>query len=178
MVYRTPLWITAPFGGSGARYRAETAITLAMTSADIIMNFMFDLPLCCPPTQIATARRYRMDKARVWSKQNTRGKYWNGATNPVPQERIKNDSCRAAGKGLLTSKFGRQLRMSVPAVEIDPKFRDAAYFAVRRETDVKSAGTRLAKRKRQACPQLAKAEMHPPKRVRVLTLSGHDQNVD
>jgi hypothetical protein len=105
-----------------------------------------------------------MDKARVWSKQNTRGKYWNGATNPVPQERIKNDSCRAAGKGLLTSKFGRQLRMSVPAVEIDPKFRDAAYFAVRRETDVKSAGTRLAKRKRQACPQLAKAEMHPPKR--------------
>ena len=80
-----------------------------------------------------------MDKARVWSKQNTRGKYWNGDTNPVPQERIKNDSCRAAGKGLLTSKFGRQLRMSVPAVEIDPKFRDAAYFAVRRETDGKSA---------------------------------------
>ena len=104
-----------------------------MTSADIIMNFMFDLPLCCPPTQIANVRRYRMDKARVWSKQNTRGKYWNGATNPVPQERIKNDSCRAAGKGLLTSKFGRQLRMNISAVEIDPKFRDAAYFAVRRE---------------------------------------------
>ena len=33
--------------------------------------------------------------------------------------------------------------MKVPAVEIDPKFRDAAYFAVRRETDGKSAiGTR------------------------------------
>jgi hypothetical protein len=29
--------------------------------------------------------------------------------------------------------------MKVSAVEIDPKFRDAAYFAVRRETDGKSA---------------------------------------
>ena len=110
-----------------------------MTSADIIMNFMFDLPLCCPPTQIAKARRYRMEKARVWSKQNTRGKYWNGDTNQLPQERIKNGSCRAARKGLLTSKFGRSLRMNIPAVEIDPKFRDAAYFAVRRETDGKLA---------------------------------------
>jgi hypothetical protein len=81
-VYRTP-WITAPFGPSGARYRAETAITLAMTSADIIIHFMFDFPLRCPPTQIAKARPYRMDKARVWSKQNTLGKYWNGDTNPV-----------------------------------------------------------------------------------------------
>jgi hypothetical protein len=55
--------------------------------------------------------------------------------------------------------------MNVPAVEIDPKFRDAAYFAVRQETDGKLAiGIRLAKRKRQACPQLAKAEMHPPER--------------
>jgi hypothetical protein len=165
LVYRTPLWITAPFGGSGARYRAETAITLAMTSADIIMNFMFDLPLCCPPTQIANVRRYRMDKARVWSKQNTRVNIGMETLTQSPQERIKNGSCRAARKGLLTSKFGRPLRMSVPAVEIDPKFRDAAYFAVRRETDGKLAiGTRLAKRKRQACPQLAKAEMHPPKR--------------
>jgi hypothetical protein len=91
---RTP-WITAPFGPSGARYRAETAITLAMTGADIIINFMFDFPLRCPPTQIAKARPYRMDKARVWSKQNTRGKYWNGDTNPVSQERIKNGSCQA-----------------------------------------------------------------------------------
>jgi hypothetical protein len=94
-----------------------------MTSADIIINFMFDLPLCCPPTQIAKARRYRMDKARVWSKQNTRGKYWNGDTNPLPRGRIKNGSCRAATKGLLTSKFGRPLRMNVPAVEIDVPFQ-------------------------------------------------------
>jgi hypothetical protein len=43
------------------------------------------------------------------------------------------------GKKPLTSKFGRQLRMKVATVEIDPKFRDAAYFVVRRETYRKSA---------------------------------------
>jgi hypothetical protein len=50
-IYRTSWITTAPFGpkprpeSSGARYCADTAITLAMTSADTSINFILTSPV-------------------------------------------------------------------------------------------------------------------------------------